>query len=82
MDDLFRKTINYFNTPGSVDDDFVGQIVEVGAIKLKILKKIAEGKKLEKKFTTNRNFSSRHQKILQSTFVSILNDTAVSLSFY
>lgn len=46
MDDLFRKTINYFNTPGSVDDDFVGEVVEVGAIKLKILKKIAEGKKL------------------------------------
>lgn len=45
MDDLFRKTINYFNTPGSVDDDFVGEVVEVGAIKLKILKKIAEGKK-------------------------------------
>lgn len=47
MDDLFRKTINYFNTPGGVDDDFVGQIVEVGAIKLKILKKIAEGKNLK-----------------------------------
>lgn len=61
MDDLFRKTISYFNTPGGVDDDFVGQIVEVGAIKLKILKKIAEGKKLEN-FTTNRKFLSRHQK--------------------
>lgn len=47
MDDLFRKTINLFNAPGGVDDDFVGQIVEVGSIKLKILKKIAEGKKLE-----------------------------------
>lgn len=42
MDDLFRKTISYFNS-GSVDDDFVGQIVEVGVMKLKILRKIAEG---------------------------------------
>ncbi|CAG9806410.1 unnamed protein product [Chironomus riparius] len=42
MEDLFKKTMNYFNT-GSVDDDFVGQIVEVGAMKLKIMRKIAEG---------------------------------------
>jgi DNA-binding NarL/FixJ family response regulator len=45
MDELFKKTINYFNT-GSVDDDFVGQIVEVGEKKLKILRKIAEGKRI------------------------------------
>lgn len=48
MEDLFKKTMNYFNT-GSVDDDFVGQIVEVGAMKLKIIRKIAEGKKIDKK---------------------------------
>lgn len=42
MDELFKKTINYFNA-ASVDDDFVGQIVEVGDKKLKILRKIAEG---------------------------------------
>ena len=48
MDDLFRKTISYFNVPGSVDDDFVGEVVEVGSIKLKILKRIAEGKKILK----------------------------------
>jgi hypothetical protein len=43
MDDLLRKTMNYFNTP-STDDEFVGSLVEVGTMKLKILKKIAEGK--------------------------------------
>lgn len=48
MEDLFKKTMNYFNT-GSVDDDFVGQIVEVGAMKLKIIRKIAEGKKIDTK---------------------------------
>lgn len=61
MDDLFRKTISYFNAPGSVDDDFVGEVVEVGSIKLKILKRIAEGKKVLK-LQQNRKFSSRHQK--------------------
>lgn len=45
MEDLFKKTMNYFNT-ASVEDDFIGQIVEVGAMKLKIIRKIAEGKKI------------------------------------
>ena len=49
MEDLFKKTMNYFNT-GSVDDDFVGQIVEVGAMKLKIMRKIAEGRNSKKIF--------------------------------
>jgi len=49
MEDLFKKTMNYFNT-GSVDDDFVGQIVEVGTMKLKIIRKIAEGKKIKENF--------------------------------
>lgn len=53
MDEILKKTINYFNT-ASVDDDFVGQIVEVGAMKLKILRKIAEGiKKIL--FSLNKN---------------------------
>lgn len=44
MDGLIKKTMSYLNSEG-VQDEFVGKIVEVAAIKLKILRKIAEGKK-------------------------------------
>lgn len=43
MDGLFKKTMSYLNSEGVVQDEFVGRIVEVAAIKLKILRKIAEG---------------------------------------
>ena len=43
MDGLFKKTMSYLNSEGVVQDEFVGKIVEVAAIKLKILRKIAEG---------------------------------------
>lgn len=42
MDGLFKKTLSYLNSD-VVQDEFVGKIVEVAAIKLKILRKIAEG---------------------------------------
>jgi hypothetical protein len=80
MDDLFRKTINYFNTPGGVDDDFVGQIVEVGAIKLKILKKIAEGKKLEKNLQQIEIFHLRHQKNIELSYLFCV--PLISLNYY
>jgi hypothetical protein len=51
MDGLFKKTMSYLNSEGIAQDEFVGKIVEVASIKLKILRKIAEGK--EKK---RRNF--------------------------
>lgn len=44
MDGLFKKTMNYLNQDVLVQDEFVGKIVEVATIKLKILRKIAEGK--------------------------------------
>lgn len=44
MDGLFKKTMSYLNSE-VVQDEFVGKIVEVAAIKLKILRKIAEGKR-------------------------------------
>lgn len=77
MDDFFKKTINYFNTPGSLDDDFVGEIVEVGAIKLKILKKIAEG--MNRKIKQNRTF------FISSSTLSIKNNVLIlyiDLLFY
>lgn len=43
MDGLFKKTMSYLNSEGVVQDEFVGKIVEVASIKLKILRKIAEG---------------------------------------
>lgn len=55
MEDLFKKTMNYFNT-GSVDDEFVGQIVEVGAMKLRIIRKIAEGKSFSLTHLQNQPF--------------------------
>lgn len=45
MDGLFKKTMSYLNSEGVAQDEFVGKIVEVAAMKLKILRKIAEGKK-------------------------------------
>jgi hypothetical protein len=44
MDGLFKKTMSYLNSEGIAQDEFVGKIVEVASIKLKILRKIAEGK--------------------------------------
>lgn len=44
MDGLFKKTMGFLNTETVVaQDEFVGKIVEVAAIKLKIVRKIAEG---------------------------------------
>lgn len=45
MDGLFKKTMSYLNSEGVVQDEFVGRVVEVASIKLKILRKIAEGEK-------------------------------------
>jgi hypothetical protein len=50
MDGLFKKTMSYLNSEGVAQDEFVGKIVEVASIKLKILRKIAEGKEKKKKF--------------------------------
>lgn len=44
MDGLFKKTMSYLNAEGVTQDEFVGKIVEVATIKLKILRRIAEGK--------------------------------------
>lgn len=44
MDGLFKKTMGFLNTETVVaQDEFVGKIVEVAAMKLKIVRKIAEG---------------------------------------
>jgi len=46
MADLFKSAFEYFSNsavPG-VDNDFVGEIVEVGNVKLRIKRVIAEGR--------------------------------------
>lgn len=45
MSDLFKSAMGYFNTgPINVsDNEFVGQIVEVGSVKLRVKRVIAEG---------------------------------------
>ena len=47
MSDLFKSAMGYFNTVPTInassDNDFVGQIVEVGAVKLRVKRVIAEG---------------------------------------
>lgn len=46
MDGLFKKTMSLLNTEitqMAPQDEFVGKIVEVAAMKLKIIRKIAEG---------------------------------------
>lgn len=44
MDGLLKKTINYLNQEVQASqDEFVGKIVEVAEVKLKIVRKIAEG---------------------------------------
>lgn len=45
MDGLFKKTMSYLNSEGVAQDEFVGRVVEVATIKLKILRKIAEGER-------------------------------------
>lgn len=45
MGELFKSAFEYFSTPnnGQEDNNFVGQIVEISNIKLRIQKVIAEG---------------------------------------
>lgn len=45
MDGLFKKTMSYLNE-AAPQDEFIGKIVEVASVKLKILRKIAEGSQL------------------------------------
>lgn len=45
MGDFFKSAINYLNTNAveSSNNDFVGQVVEVGSLKLRVKRVIAEG---------------------------------------
>lgn len=45
MSDLFKSAMGYFNTGpiNTSDNEFVGQIVEVGSVKLRVKRVIAEG---------------------------------------
>lgn len=45
MSDLFKSAFNYFSAPSNEqsDNSFVGQIIEISNVKLKIKKVIAEG---------------------------------------
>lgn len=45
MSDFLKSAMGYFNTSpnGGLDNDFVGQIVEVGSVKLRVKRVIAEG---------------------------------------
>lgn len=47
MSDLFKSAFGYFNNTNSpgIDNDFVGQIVEIGNVKLHVKKVIAEGRR-------------------------------------
>lgn len=46
MSDFLKSAMGYFNpgTNNGSDNDFVGQIVEVGSVKLRVKRVIAEGK--------------------------------------
>lgn len=46
MSEFLKSAMGYFNTGtnGGGDNDFVGMIVEVGSIKLRVKRVIAEGK--------------------------------------
>lgn len=45
MSDLLKSAMGYFNTgpTNNNDNEFVGQIVEVGSVKLRVKRVIAEG---------------------------------------
>lgn len=46
MSDFLKSAMGYFNTGtnNGSDNDFIGQIVEVGSVKLRVKRVIAEGK--------------------------------------
>ena len=46
MSDIFKSAFEYFSGPtnGQNENNFVGQIVEISNVKLKVKKVIAEGK--------------------------------------
>lgn len=45
MSDFLKSAMGYFNTSpnGGLDNDFIGKIVEVGSVKLRVKRVIAEG---------------------------------------
>lgn len=45
MSDFFKSAMGYFNNGpmNPIDNDFLGQIVEVGSVKLRVKRVIAEG---------------------------------------
>lgn len=46
MSDFLKSAMGYFNNTGAMnacDNEFVGQIVEVGSLKLRVKRVIAEG---------------------------------------
>lgn len=47
MTDIFRSALSYFAPTGAREEnDFVGQIVELGPLRLHVKRVIAEGKKM------------------------------------
>lgn len=48
MSDLFKSALGYFsnNSTTGLENELVGQIVEVGNVKLRVKKVIAEGNKI------------------------------------
>ena len=53
MSDFFKSAFNYLGGASvSQDNDFVGQVVELGSQKLRVKRVIAEGKKLQKTLGT------------------------------
>lgn len=51
MGDFLKSAMNYLNTNTieSTNNDFVGQVVEVGSLKLRVKRVIAEGQYLKTK---------------------------------
>lgn len=57
MSDLFKSAIGYFSNSTGSSNELVGQLVEIGNIKLRVKKVIAEGKQLSLLFI---NFDNIH----------------------
>lgn len=51
MSDLFKSAFGYFSSSSSagINNELVGQLVEVGSVKLRVKKVIAEGNKTKNK---------------------------------
>ena len=71
MAEMFRSALSYISQTGKAENDFVGQYVELGPVKLRIKKVLAEG-----------GYYSRASVLFVSRFQTVFPFTQVDMGLF